>query len=228
MPLTPGYGETPLPHDELDALLPEVIEILDNPITRADVYDLEQGAQDQVVDELMPAALDGSLPLHDLLSNHFVRDLHTRLFRPIWVWAGRQRQLEGNIGVAPEQIAVELRNSLGTIAWRWEHTSDWTARQLGIVVHAETVRIHPFLDGNGRTTKTSRRPRIRRRPEPRREALRLGSRQAALHRAAARLRSTSGRDRSGGVRRGGADRAAGVLTESVHRGGCVRLRSDNG
>ncbi len=61
--------------------------------------------------------------------------------------------LEGSIGVAPEQIAVELRNSLGTIAWRWEHTSDWTARQLGIVVHAETVRIHPFVDGNGRTTR---------------------------------------------------------------------------
>ena len=62
MPLTPGYGETPLPHDELDALLPEVIEILDKPITRADVYDVEQGMQDQVVEELMPAALDGSRP----------------------------------------------------------------------------------------------------------------------------------------------------------------------
>lgn len=123
MPLTPGYGETPLPHDELDALLPEIVEILDKPITRADVYDVEQGVQDQVVEELMPAALDGSLPLDDLLSDHFVRDLHTRLFRPIWEWAGRQRQLEGNIGVAPEQIAVELRNTLGTIAWRWEHTA---------------------------------------------------------------------------------------------------------
>jgi len=39
-------------------------------------------------------------------------DLHTRWFRPIWERAGRPRQLEGNIGVAPEQIAVELRNSL--------------------------------------------------------------------------------------------------------------------
>lgn len=102
-----------------------------------------------MVDELMPAALDGSLPLDDLLSDHFVRDLHTRLFTPIWAWAGRPRQLEGNIGVAPEQIAVELRNSLGTITWRWAHTNDWTARQLGIVVHAETVRIHPFVDGSG-------------------------------------------------------------------------------
>ncbi|WP_370500245.1 hypothetical protein NWT09_31490 [Mycolicibacterium sp. jd] len=49
MPLTPGYGETPPPHDELSALLPKIIKILGKPITRADVYDLEQGMQDQVV-----------------------------------------------------------------------------------------------------------------------------------------------------------------------------------
>ena len=141
MPLTPGYGETPLPHDELTALLPEVADVLDTPITRAAVYDLEQGLQDRVFDELMPAALDGSLSLDDLLSDNFVRDLHTRLFGPVWNWAGRWRRLELNIGVAPEQIAVELRNALDTIAYRWEHTDDWTPRQLGIVVHAETVRI---------------------------------------------------------------------------------------
>lgn len=152
-PLTPGYGETPLPHGELSALLPEIIDILDEPITRADVYDLEQGLQDQVFDALMPSALDGSLPLHELLSDYFVRDLHSRLFGPIWQWGGRQRRHERNIGVAPELISVELRSTLDTIAWRWEHTKDWTARQLGIVVHAETVRIHPFVDGNGRNTR---------------------------------------------------------------------------
>ncbi len=75
MPLTPGYGETPLPHDELAALLPEVVEVLDKPITRADVYDLEQGLQDQVFDLLMPTAVEGSLSLDELLSDHFVRDL---------------------------------------------------------------------------------------------------------------------------------------------------------
>ena len=48
MALSPGYGETPLPHDELDALLPEIVEVLDSPITRADVYDVEQGLQEQV------------------------------------------------------------------------------------------------------------------------------------------------------------------------------------
>ena len=153
MPLTPGYGETPLPHEELTALLPEVVDVLDKPITRGDVYDLEQGLQDKAFDELMPSAIDGSLSLDELLSDYFVRDLHTRIFGPVWEWAGRWRRSEVNIGVAPERIAVELRNALDNIAFRWEHTDDWTARELGIAVHAETVRIHPFTDGNGRTTR---------------------------------------------------------------------------
>lgn len=153
MSLTPGYGQTPLPHDELAALLPEVAVVLGEPITRAAVYDLEQGLQDRVADELMPAAIDGSLPLDALLNDYFVRDLHARLFGPVWNWAGRWRRTEVNIGVAPERIAVELRNALDAIAYRWDHTDDWTPRQLGIVVHAETVRIHPFADGNGRTTR---------------------------------------------------------------------------
>jgi fido (protein-threonine AMPylation protein) len=153
MSLTPGYGQTPLPHDELAALLPEVVVVLGEPVTRAAVYDLEQGLQDRVTDELMPAAIDGSLPLDEILSDYFVRGLHVRLFGPVWNWAGRWRRTEVNIGVAPEQIAVELRNALQAISYRWNHTDDWTPRQLGIVVHAETVRVHPFADGNGRTTR---------------------------------------------------------------------------
>lgn len=101
----------------------------------------------------MPAAIDGSLSLDELLSDSFVRDLHTRLYGRVWGWAGRWRQTEVNIGVAPEQIAVELRAALDTIRYRWEHTDDWNPRELGITTHAETVRIHPFTDGNGRTTR---------------------------------------------------------------------------
>ena len=71
MPLTPGYGETPLPHDELMALVADAVEILDPAITRVAVYDLEQGFQDRVSEELMPAAIDGSLSLDELLSDHF-------------------------------------------------------------------------------------------------------------------------------------------------------------
>jgi fido (protein-threonine AMPylation protein) len=48
---------------------------------------------------------------------------------------------------------MALRASLENARYRWEHTEDWTAREFGIAVHAETVRIHPFIDGNGRTTR---------------------------------------------------------------------------
>ena len=153
MALTPGYGETPLPHDELAALLPAVVDVLDKPVRRVDVYDLEQEFQNHVFDELMPEALDGSLSIDELLNEYFVRDLHSRMFGRIWNWAGHWRRIELNIGVSPEQVAIELRNSLGTIRYRWQHTDDWDARQLGIAVHAEVVRIHPFIDGNGRTSR---------------------------------------------------------------------------
>ncbi len=101
----------------------------------------------------MTAVIVGTLTLESLLDDQFVRELHRRLYGDIWTWAGVFRKRELNIGVAPEQIAVELRASLESITYRWQHTKDWTPRQVGIAVHAETVRIHPFTDGNGRTTR---------------------------------------------------------------------------
>lgn len=90
MPLSPGYGETPLPHDELSALLPAVVEVLGEPVTRADVYDLEQALQGQLEEEFLVAAINGSLPLDELLTDYFLRDLHARMYGPIWEWAGNR------------------------------------------------------------------------------------------------------------------------------------------
>lgn len=153
MPLTPGYGDTPLPDDELAALLPHIGDLLGRPVSKAAIYDLEQAVQERVTEELLMAVLDGTLGLDELLNDFFLRDLHAQLYGDIWAWAGVWRRRELNIGVAPEQVAVELRNSLDTIRYRWEHTTDWTSSELGIAVHAEAVRIHPFTDGNGRTTR---------------------------------------------------------------------------
>lgn len=153
MALTPGYGETPVPDEELDSLVDGVRAILGEPITRAAVYDVEQAVQEEVAEELVIAALDGILTLPDLLTDAFLRDLHRRLYGDIWLWAGQYRRREVNIGVAPTQIAVELRGSLETLHYRWQHAHDGTARELGIAAHAEGVRIHPFTDGNGRATR---------------------------------------------------------------------------
>lgn len=151
--LTPGYGETPVGADELEALLPAVREILGEPVTRAAVYDLEQALQQESAEELLASVLDGNLTTDILLDDGFVRELHRRLYAEVWTWAGLVRRREYNIGVAPELIAVEMRASIDSIRYRWHHSQDWDARHLGIVAHAEIVRIHPFPDGNGRATR---------------------------------------------------------------------------
>lgn len=153
MSFSPGFGETPLDGDEFDALLPGVRVALGDHVTKAAVYDLEQAVQDEVGAELLTAALSAELTLEALLTDHFVRTLHQRLYAEIWTWGGRLRLRELNIGVAPEKIAVELRAALDNLWHRWNTTNDFTARQFGIAVHAETVRIHPFADGNGRATR---------------------------------------------------------------------------
>ncbi|HXO50433.1 MAG TPA: Fic family protein [Mycobacterium sp.] len=106
-----------------------------------------------MAEEFLIAALGGELQPSELLTEYFLKDLHARLYGDVWTWAGKWRTYDVNIGVPYEQIAVDLRNSLDTILYRWENTDDWTPHELGVVAHAETVRIHPFVDGNGRTTR---------------------------------------------------------------------------
>ncbi len=153
MPLEPGYGETPISDEDLYSLMPGVRDVLGDPLNKADIYDLEQDVQVAVTEARITEVLNGSLTVADLLDPYFLRDLHKQLYGEIWTWAGVFRTRELSIGVDPFQIATQLRSSLDSIRYRWEQTSDWTARQLGIAAHAETVRIHPFTDGNGRVTR---------------------------------------------------------------------------
>ena len=122
-------------------------------VRKADLYDLEQAVWAEVAEAQLTAILGGSLPLADILTDHFVRDLHASLYGAIWTSAGKYRVRETNIGIPPEYIAVELRSELDSLRWRWENTTDFTSRVLGVALHATVVRTHPFIDGNGRTTR---------------------------------------------------------------------------
>lgn len=153
MPLTPGYGETLVDDDDESSLTPLARELLGGTVAKAAIYDLEQGIQEQLTEERFEATLAGETRLDELLTDHYLRDLHRALYRDIWMWAGQFRIRELNIGIPPEQIAVSVRSSMDSIAFRWSKSADWTPRELGIAVHAECVRIHPFVDGNGRSTR---------------------------------------------------------------------------
>lgn len=153
MSIDPGYGETPLEPDEADALTPQARDVFGDQPTRLDLYEAEQAIADEVSVGLLTDVTDGVLGLDDLLTDIFLRDLHRQLYEELWTWAGRYRTRELSIGIDPLHIAVELRAAFDTFRYRWEHTDDWTPRELGIAVHAETVRIHGFVDGNGRATR---------------------------------------------------------------------------
>lgn len=153
MDIGPGYGETPLKPEEADALTPQAREIFGDQPKKIELYEAEQAISDDVSIALLDDIVDGRLELADILTDTFLRDLHRKLYGGLWSWAGRYRTRDLNIGVDPARIAVELRGSLENFRYRWEHTEDWSPRELGIAVHAETVRIHGFVDGNGRSPR---------------------------------------------------------------------------
>lgn len=88
MPLQPGYGETPLSGDELDALLAHVVDTLGPPVSKADIFDLESAVLQDVAEGLITDVFNGDLTLDELLTDQFLRDLHRQLYGDIWAWAG--------------------------------------------------------------------------------------------------------------------------------------------
>ncbi len=74
--------------------------------------------------------------------------LHKEMLGQVWKWAGKPRTSEKNIGVQPHLIRVELEDFARNIAV-WESDSIEDAS----MIHYQTVRIHPFEDGNGRWSR---------------------------------------------------------------------------
>lgn len=85
----------------------------------------------------------------DVLDDGFLRSLHKQMFGRTWRWAGRYGGTEKNIGVAPEQIAVELRKLVEDTKAQLTHP-DAPLDAIAARFHHRLVSIHPFANGNGR------------------------------------------------------------------------------
>lgn len=113
MPFDPEYGEMPVSDEDLEALLPSVRDTFEDAagvVSKADIYDLEQAIQATVIENLTQDILDGQLSVNDLLNNHFIRELHKRLYGDVWAWAGVFRKREVSLGIDPFQIPTEMRS----------------------------------------------------------------------------------------------------------------------
>ena len=130
-------GATPLDPDELAGLKFPHIQ------TRSE---LDQMEQVNIQDGLRWLAQQKEITV---LNDTFLRELHKRLFGEVWSWAGSFRLTEKNIGVAPEQIAVSLRNLLDDVKY-WCEYKTYSQQEISLRFHHRLVQIHCFPNGNGR------------------------------------------------------------------------------
>ncbi len=88
----------------------------------------------------------------DILAEAFIKQLHGRMFGDVWAWAGDFRRTERNIGIDPARIPVELRRVLDDARY-WVENETYPPDETAVRLHHRLVAIHPFPNGNGRTTR---------------------------------------------------------------------------
>ena len=85
----------------------------------------------------------------DPLTEKFIKDLHRRMFRDVWRWAGKFRTGARNLGVPFYEIPVALRHLLDDTRTWIEHEV-YPPDEIAVRFHHRLVQIHPFPNGNGR------------------------------------------------------------------------------
>jgi Fic-DOC domain mobile mystery protein B len=90
---------------------------------------------------------------NDTLSLTFVRELHLRMFGATWTWAGTFRQTEKNIGIDPLWIQTALVDLLSNTKTQLEFRS-YSLDEIAARLSHRLVAIHPFVNGNGRLSRT--------------------------------------------------------------------------
>jgi len=89
----------------------------------------------------------------DYLSKEFLCKLHEKLFGDVWKWAGKFRTVEVNISkYRPYDVAPQLLNFFEDVKlWIAGGRMSWD--EIAAEMHHRLVTIHPFPNGNGRTTR---------------------------------------------------------------------------
>lgn len=127
---------TPLTDDEKKGLIPTYIT------TRGELNQAEQR-------NILKAQRWAFSKPRDVLDVRFLCELHKRMFRDVWKWAGTFRTTERNIGIDAWSISTELHKLVEDAKAQIEYTS-YPPDEIAARFHHRLVAIHPFANGNGR------------------------------------------------------------------------------
>jgi Fic-DOC domain mobile mystery protein B len=113
--------------------------------------DLNAAEQDNIV-KGAAWARRGRRDAAALLDDRFALELHKRMFRDVWKWAGAYRQTERNLGIEPYRIPIEVRALFDDVRYQIANNS-YPPDEIAVRLHHRLVAIHPFPNGNGRHTR---------------------------------------------------------------------------
>ncbi|MFW0775251.1 Fic family protein [Paenarthrobacter nitroguajacolicus] len=145
--MSPAYDSTPVDPEDATAFVDGVS--FDN---KLQVYEAEANAISAVQAEMMSAIGEGAITALDLARDGVLETLHKNCYSRIWKWAGQIRARGVTIGVAPEQIREQLAAQVGNIEF-WVEQDALDPAWVAMTAHHRLVSVHPFVDGNGRTTR---------------------------------------------------------------------------
>lgn len=91
----------------------------------------------------------------EYLTSAFLCKLHKKLFGDVWKWAGTYRKVDVNLSkITPFQIPMDLEEFFRDMqAWMDTGNKNIKWDEFFAEFHHRLVSIHPFPNGNGRTTR---------------------------------------------------------------------------
>ncbi len=128
-------GETPL--DDISGLKLEIT-------TRKE---LDEAEAQNILKAYVKYTLNPSKLKNVTFDLNFFRKLHKEMFGDVWSWAGEFRTTQTSIGVEATKIHLALYQLQDDLKF-WE--KDWDYKDVAVRLHHSLVKIHPFLNGNGR------------------------------------------------------------------------------
>ncbi len=135
-------GQTPLNEEEKDGLLVKSIT------THNELNELEQLNIEVAILWILKTKLNKD----KILTEDFIKLLHKKMFENVWIWAGKFRKSEKNIGVNWININVDLKILLDDTTF-WIENKTYTSDEIAIRFKHRLVNIHCFPNGNGRHSR---------------------------------------------------------------------------
>jgi Fic-DOC domain mobile mystery protein B len=132
-------GETPL--DDISGLKIKGIS------TRSE---LDIAEAENILDAFLKYTLNSEQIKNVTFDTKFLQQLHQEMFGNVWSWAGEFRTTQTSIGIEAVNIRQALYQLMDDLKF-WEEA--WDYQDTATRLHYSLVKIHPFLNGNGRCAR---------------------------------------------------------------------------